>query len=330
MKKNELYTALRGIEPDPYMQERLRQKVVGNPKKRPVLRYAVTAACLAMVCLLSVWAVADRHTQQSEITESEPPVFINSFSIRAYAADRAASADDTPAAQTDFRIATPIPQAKIERGKLNTYEDNGITVSAYEVSYGGNGISFEAIGEHIKAVTISTQTGRLTYWDFQMIDEMQKNGAYYAAHFTLPQDCITGQDKTLYDQFKKLWESGALDAYKKMYFEGKSTNLRDYAHCSVKRLESGEIEVCLVAEETLAQVYQYGQVVTMHGQEGRKTFWRPETALEKAAEYPAIPFDKLPKDIVTMEVEFEDGTIQTKTIEIWFDKDGNTLIQELA
>ncbi len=329
MKKNELFTALQQIQPDAYMKERLRQKVLGEQKKRPPLRYAVTAVCLAAVCLLSVWVTADRHAQQPEVTESEPSAFINSFSIRAYAADRAMSVDGTPTAQTDFRIATPIPQARIERGKLNTYEDNGKTVSAYEVSYGGNGISFEAIGEHIKAVTIFTQNGHLTYWDFQTIDKMKENGTYYAVQFTLPQDCLTGQDKALYDQFKKLWESGALDAYKKTYFAGKSTNLRDYAHCSVKRLESGEIEVGLVTEETLAQVHQSGQVVTMRGQEGGKTLWRPETALEKAAEYPAIPFDKLPKDIVTVEVEFEDGTIQTKTIEIRFDKDGNTLIQAL-
>ncbi len=330
MKKNELYTALQQIQPDAYMKERLCQKVVGEQKKRPTLQYAVTAICLAAVFLLSVWVVADRYAQQPEVTESEPSAFINSFSIRAYAADRTVPADDTAVAQTDFRIATPIPQAKIERGKLNTYEDNGKIVSAYEVSYGGNGISLEAVGEHIKAVTISTQTGCLTYWDFQTIDKMKENATYYAVQFTLPQDCIIGQDKALYDQFKKLWESGALDAYKKMYFTEKSTNLRDYAHCSVKRLESGEIEVGLVTEETLAQVHQFGQAVTMRGQEGRKTLWRPETALEKATEYPAIPFDKLPKDIVTVEAEFEDGTIQTKTIEIRFDKDGNTLIQEIS
>ncbi len=330
MKKNELYTALQQIQPDAYMKERLCQKVVGNQKNRFPLRYAVTAVCFATVCLLSVWVVANCHTPQPEVTETKPSAFINSFSIRAYAADRTVSDDNITTVQTDFRIATPIPQATIERGKLNTYEDNGKTVSAYEVAYGGNGICFEAIGEHIKAVTIFTQNGHLTYWDFQQIDKMKENGTYYAVQFTLPQDCIIGQDKALYDQFKKLWESGALDAYKKMYFAGKSANLRDYAHCSVKRIESGEIEVCLVAEETLAQVYQYGQVVTMRGQEGSKVFWRPKAALEKAAEYPAIPFDKLPKDTVTMEVQFEDGTIQTKTLEIWFDKDGNTLIQEIS
>lgn len=115
-----------------------------------------------------------------------------------------------------------------------------------------------------------------------------------------------------------------------MYFKGKSTELQDYARCSVKRMENGEIEVCFVTAETLAQVHQYGQAVTMRGQEGSKTLWRPETALDKATQYPMIPFEELPKDIITAEVEFEDGTIQTKCIEIWFDKDGNTLIQELS
>lgn len=330
MKKHELYTALQQIEPDEHMQERLRQKVIHPQKKRPVLRY-ITAACLAAACLISVWVVADRNAQQPAPTQAESGAFMNSFSIRVYAADRANDDSNAAAVQPDFQLTTLVPQAKIERGKLYTYEDNGKTISAYEASYGGGQpLTFEVVGDRIKTVTVSSQNGYLTHWDFQLMHEMQESGAYYAAQFTLPADSMTGADQTLPEQFEKLWESGALDAYKNMYFKGKSTELHDYARYSVKRLESGEIEVCFVTEETLAQIHQYGQTVTMRGQAGSNVQWLPQAALDKVMEYPAIPFEELPKDIIILEAEFEDGTIQTKSIEIWFDKDGNTLMQEIA
>lgn len=335
MKKNDLISAFDEIKPDIYMKERLREKVLAEkPTKNTLLKPAI-AIIIATICLVSALNFS-KDNNKPIVNESKTTItnkIINSFTIKAYAS-AGNSVNEPDNKVTISPNGNTILDTQMQRERINRYRDeNGIEKIAYDVRYSGEACFLEASGENIKSVTFTSETTTFLYYDSVKRHEMEENGTYYTAVFNISGEYYKNTSKDFLDVFKTLWNNGTLDEYKEKYFKGKSTNLLDYA-IGISSLENGEMEIRLVSGEVTNSLQHRDKSITISAPNWNNSVfrltWHPDAAMKKAAEYPAVPFEELPKDIVTIDVEFENGEIQTKTCEMSFSEDGYLVIKELA
>lgn len=219
-----------------------------------------------------------------------------------------------------FRMGT----RRIQRGELGTYTHDGVTTKSYGVYGTGEGAFLTIDGDGIATVRIRAQNGAIDYtteaW-MRTRDDLHAKDEELGS-FTLPADGFPDDSEAAYDLLREKWEAGDFNDIldRLLGSRGLPYNMGYYAF----RIERG-------ADETAVFLHlgkSGGQDVTVdYAKEGRllRIDWDSRQATEEVGRYPAIPYEELTGDTLTIDVTFTDGSVVTKTIALSYDREGYLL-----
>ena len=104
--------------------------------------------------------------------------------------------------------------------------------------------------------------------------------------------------------------------------------LLDYYSLFTQPLDDGQVEVQLKLIRIPADKTAFTVDCAKEGA-FLSADWHDQTAYKAAAQYPPIPFEELPGDVVTIRVTFTDGQSVTKKVAISFNAQGYAVLELL-
>ncbi|MDE5995375.1 MAG: hypothetical protein K2G56_00470 [Eubacterium sp.] len=334
MKPEDLKNSMNSIEPNSYMETRLFAEIkdAEKPKKKSK-RLFKAAVCTALCCAVLVAGVgigipkkvisdSDTNVVQTENTN-------NYFVMSVYAAE------------SDKKTATPIDDKAVTLPDFKLKKEFGSDGLELRGSSENSGIRIS--GENIKAVKFKCQTGPLDVWDLDMSEYLRENGKHYDIivpcsdeyKFHMP-------DEKLDIMFKHI-KNGDYDEYIK---DTKIGSRKDYEGVDVVYDEDGnEIGIGLVSKETYYKIFP-GSALDEWWTLKEYTFQNVLNKTEGIAEgvsldvfsynaqilfdNPDLSFSELPHDTLSIEVIFNDGSVQNASYDFSFNDNGELVVQRIA
>lgn len=262
----------------------------------------------------------------------------NSFKVFACAAEnnnpaKAASLkiDESKKIELKFNTETEVPYGKISKGKLMSYvNEKGEKIKEYEVTFNST-FRLGWNGANIKSVTCTSINGELNYFDVDMLKKMKDNEEINICKIVFPNSKVGTNlsQENIIKTFYRMWKSGELDEYKNKYFGGKDIDLKNYGYSYGTDYTTGNSYIAIhKPEQKTPPYFQSGSKVKVNSnKDGVFVGWVPVKAMDiLKKENSSDNYKDLPSDTITADVEFEDGQIITKTINLSFNKEGNLVI----
>lgn len=264
----------------------------------------------------------------------------NSFTLTAYAMANSNRMDilRDPAVKQESRTQLApnakvmMPSGKIVRGKYSSYRDEkGTLHESYEAGFDG-GTGFICSGENIESVTFTSVNGELKYWDTDLARELEAKGELYICRIPIGGTKIKPNGAN-YEEIKRAFnemlEKGELDEYKNKYFGGRNIDLDDYeVEFRGGISEDGTEGRFMIIRDRNKNPYPYIKTgKTIEAKADRVVSWTPVKAIEKVMSIEQLKYEELPGDSVTVVVKFKDGQVQTKTVMLSFNSEGNIIAE---
>ena len=334
MKPEDLKNSMHSIEPDSYMETRLLAEIQDAKKaKRKSGKWVKAVVCSALCCAVLVAGVGigipKKVVNENNETVVETKNADNYFVMSVYAAEsdkkNATPIEDKAVALPDFKLRKEFGSDGLE---LHGSSENGcIRIS----------------GKNIKSINYKCKTGVLDVWNLDMEEYLKKNGKYYDIivpcsdeyDFHLPEEKL--------DIMFKHIKNGDYDAYIK---DTKIGARKDYEAVEVVYDYYGdgkELGIGLVSKETYHKIFP--------GPENWTEFkeYTFENVLNKTEEIgegvsldvvscnfqafidnPDMSFSELPHDTLSIEVTFNDGSVQNADYDFSFNDNGELVVQRIA
>ena len=314
-------------------------EVQGKDRFRPrkmALRSGISFAVIMImvsICIFDGFPIGgqgqpSQGNQIAKVVKTHKQLQKNIFTLAAYAEENSNPNGKATINEESKTILKPNMKVQMPFGKIEKGEPYKTVISGIKYGTTFKGGCFECTGDNIELVTITSQTGRLQYFDVDMLKEMEAKGELYICRIPLPKEKIDppwGFEKVK-KVFYQMWSSGELDEYKNKYFGGKNINLDDYSISINERSEQGERKVFLVIADKVDGGPRYAKEgKTLEVKAGSKVSWGPEKAMEVLSTTDSVKYEELPGDTVTVTVKFIGGEIATQTVYLSFDKEGNVI-----
>lgn len=329
MKPEDLKNSMHSIEPDSYMETRLFAEVSSaeKPKKKSG-RLFKAAVCTALCCAVLVAGVGigipKKVISDSNENVVETENANNYFVMSVYAAE---GENKTPTPIDDKAVT--FPDYKLEK----RFGSDGLELHC-SAEYGSIGVS----GENIKTVKIKCETGTLEVWNFDLLNYLRDNGKYYDVIVPYSEEYEIGGTNERLDIFFKHIKNGDYDEY----IKGKEIkSYDDYISADVVYdKDENKIGVGLVSKESYHKIHpssidgwqnfkEYTFENVLNKKDVDSIFsWDYDSG--EIFENPDMPFSELPHDTLSIEVTFNDGSVQNASYDFSFNDNGELVIDSVA
>lgn len=350
MKPDDIKKSLDNIKPDVYMQTRLAEKLSSaKPKKKPAKKKVLTAVSLSLCAVILVTGIGFGIPKNDDLSKSNGGTAEQNYRVNHM------FVLNVSAAETENSACTPIG-------------DDTVVLQDYKLSkeYGSDGLELrghsesglEISGENIKSVRYKCETGELSIWDFDMRHYLIQNGAYFDiivpyteeyAHKSVDErlNIMVGHIQSGdYDKYFTGAEKKSSDSYAgvdRIYYD----DLEYYGITLDFDMDTGNIAedsvvaLGLVSKEAYAKLsplsesgekrsyikeYTFNNVLNKNSEIGIAS-WCPN--VDAVFENPDMPFSAIPHDTLTIEVTYNDGTVQLQQYDFAFNDNGELVIEKL-
>ena len=330
MKPEDLKNSIHSVKPDSYIETRLLAAVkdAERPKKknRSVFKAAV---CTALCCAVLVAGIGIGIPKKAIIDSDENVVETennNYFVMSVYAAE------------SDKKTATPIddhtvvfPDYKLEK----RFSSDGL-----EIHGSSDSSDFGISGENIKTVKIKCKTGTLHVWDFDMLNYLRDNGMYYdvIVPYSAEYEHHTVDERL--DIMYKHIQNGDYDEY----IKGKTIKPYDEYRGAdfVYDKDDNVVGVGLVSNESFYKInpsgkdwqnfkeYTFKNVLNKTEDIIGSVFSWNYGGAEILFDNPDKSFTALPHDTISVEVTFNDGSVQYASYDFSFNDNGELVIDRIS
>lgn len=332
MKPEDLKNSLNSIEPNSYMETRLFAEVSSaeKPKKKNGKLFKA-AVCTALCCAVLVAGVGIGIPKKvisdsnSNVVETENNN--NYFVMSVYAAE---GENKTPT-PIDDKIVT-FPDYKLEK----RFGADGLELHC-SAEMGSIGLS----GENIKTVKIKCETGNLDVWNFDLLNYLRDKGEYYDVIVPYSDEYENGGTNERLDTFFNHIKNGDYDEY----IKGKKIKpYNDYISADeVYDKDDNVIGIGLVSKESYHKIhpslgrpwqnfkeYTFENVLNKKDVVGNNVFSWNYGGAEILLDNPDLPFTALPHDTISLEVTFNDGSVQNASYDFSFNDNGELVVERIA
>lgn len=332
MKPEDLKNSINSINADDYLETRLFAKVSEAEKpKRKNKKMFKAAVCSALCFVVLVAGIGagipkkDADNGNENVVASDVDYSGNYFVMSVYAAE------------SDKKEATPIddhtvilPDCKLEK----RWTSDGL-----EIHGSSNQSGFEIKGENIKTVKIKCETGTFDIWDFDMLNYLRDNGMYYDV---IVPDFAEYEHHSVNERLDIMYkhiENGYYDAY----IKGKDIKPYeqyagvDFIYDDSVGIDNNIVAVGLVSKESFYKVhpsandfkeYTFQNVLNRTEEVGSCFSWRP--TVDELFDNPDMLFSELPHDTISVEVTFNDGSVQYASYDFSFNNNGELVIDRIT
>ena len=345
MKLEDLRNGIDNIKPDPYMKTRLAQNILeAVPKKRSKRKLAIAAVSGFLSLAVLITGLGFVFSPQDN----------NDFDKMFVMSVRAADSDDSNYVPLDQNKIV-LPDYKISAG----YEDDG------NFHVNGESTNFIIKGDNIQSVRFDCETGHFDVYDFELQEYLIRNNEYY--EIIAPYTEEYGGDIINYGELKDIMfahiENGDYDEY---FLNSENKSADEYAdviyyihYNDVKEYgiklgfdidesnlnDFSIVGVGIISKETIYKVWPTLNIDNYDSADGIQHYtfqnlldkndgiceaisWSPNT--DDLSGNNNMPLSKIPHDTVTVEVAFNDGTVQKAKYDFSFNNSGELIIKTLA
>ncbi|MBP9988618.1 MAG: hypothetical protein KBT46_03890 [Ruminococcus sp.] len=327
MNNKDFYkNVMSGVRPSEQTVERIINMADTDIKKRNILKpILAVAVCVALIAteifaggVLSKKPLTEKNNN-SEASESISRLN-NVFILTAYAENG-----------EEVKSITDSGKYTIQNSKINAYYDND---GIYVVEMSGKS-NFEVKGDNIKSVRYQCKNGSFGHCvDFNKIEYLKEQNKYYDAIVPYSEDLQKLSDDELTEKVFENCENGKYDEYFK---EKKPVS----AYLKAEKIYNGEkiIGIGFLSAKTYQSVSSgnncndFTYINYLRSEEFLNyTYWSPDTTKLFGLDGKAsgISFDELEHDTFKITVEFNDGSLQTQSYDLGFNKNGNLEIQKIT
>lgn len=337
MKPEDLKNSINSVKPDSYMETRILAAVQDAEKPKKKNRNMFKAAvCTALCCAVLVAGIGIGipkkviSNSNENVISSDADYSGNYFVMSVYAAE------------SDKKTAMPIddhtvvfPDCKLEK----RFSSDGL-----EIHGSSDNSSFGISGENIKTVKIKCETGTLHVWDFDMLNYLRDNGMYYdvIVPYSAEYEHHTVEERL--DIMYKHIQNGDYDEYIKgktikPYDEYRGA---DFVYDDTAGIDENIVGVGLVSNESFYKInpsgkdwqnckeYTFQNVLNKTEDITGSVFSWNYGGAEILLDNPDKSFTALPHDTVSVEVTFNDGSVQYASYDFSFNDNGELVINRIA
>lgn len=328
MKPEDLKNGIDSIKADDYLKTRLFAKITEteNPKKknRKVFKALVSSAlcCAVLVTGLGI-GIPKLNNSSESLTSADVDYSGNYFVMSVFAAEN------------DKKTSTPIDDHTVvlPNYKINKEYDENSNFDGAAV-YGENGFSIK--GENIKSVKYTCQTGTFDAYDGGLKEYMIENNEYYDAVVPYSVEYEHHSVNERLDIMYKHIENGDYDKYIK------NENIKsyeeyagvDFIYDDSEGAEDNKIAVGLVSNESFdkwfnlhIKEYEFQNYYDW-SEDFANIDWTPD--LDYVMGNPENPLSDIPHDTISVEVTFNDGSVQYASYDFSFNDNGELVIDRIA
>lgn len=321
MNNRELYKdIMSGIQPSEQSVERIMDMTKESKKKFKLAPALALVACVAIVVTGVFGGTAiSAKVNPVDITTEKPPSK-NVFTITAYAGEGdnrvSKELDDDNIVLMDYRFT-------------RKYDKDG----AIEL-HGSGESSFSVTGENIKSVTYSCKNGEIDYmFDYNKIIYLRSIGKYYDVILPYLDEYKHSRDE--WEVFKEHFNNGEYNQY---FTNTEKKSIDEYYQAElVYDDDENIIGVGVITKETWDKVHDFGELKEYTFEnymnvntEFHSVYWEPnDDDIDKLVRDMSMGYDEIKHDTFTVTVEFNDGSTQSISYDLGFNKDGNLVIEKL-
>lgn len=334
MKPDDLKNSIDNIKADSYMETRLFAAVADVEKPRKKNRKMLkTAVCTALCFAVFVAGIGIGISKKSpngngeNIVASDVDYSGNYFVMTVYA-----SVNDKKSATPIDDHTVVLPDYKLEKriGLDGVFEIHG---SSENSNIGVN-------GENIKTVKIKCETGTLCVWDYNMLEYLRENNMYYDVIVPYSAEYENHNVDERCEIFLKHIKNGDYDEY----IKGKNIRPYDeYISADIEYDKDGnEVGVGLVSKESYYKIhpasavddwqtfkeYTFQNVFNLTEDIVNSVSWNDPIS-EEFLNNPDTPFTEIPHDTITLEVTFNDNSVQYASYDFSFNENGELVIERI-
>ncbi len=331
MKPDDLKNSLNSITPDSYMETRLFAEIkdAEKPKKKSGKLFKV-AVCTALCCAVLVAgvgigipkkAISDSNENIVETGENN-----NYFVMSVYAAE---GENKTPTPIDDKAVT--FPDFKLEK----RFGADGL-----ELHCSAENGNICMNGENIKTVKIKCETGNLDVWNFDLLHYLRDRGEYYDVIVPYSDEYEHLNVNERLDTFFNHIKNGDYDEY----IKGKEIKpYNDYISADeVYDKDDNVIGIGLVSKESYHKIHprsamddwwefkEYTFENVLNKKDVDNVFSWDYGGAEMLFDNPDLPFSALPHDTISLEVTFNDGSVQNASYDFSFNDNGELVVQRIA
>lgn len=336
MNKKEFKNAMSGVQPSEQTIERIMDMAQQKSKKRVRLAPLATAVVCLAVLVAGIFggnAITARMnvTKPNDTTNRVLNQAVNNvFNIVAYADE---NDEKKQIVLSDDNIV--LQDCKLTK----SYDSNG----QLEIRGSGNS-SFSVYGENIKSVKYSCETGGICFVvDINKVHYLQEQGKYYDVVLPILDEYKNIKTSQLFDVFEEHFKKGEYDKY---FTDVKKKSIDDYYNVVWvydddivdENGDSKIVGIGVVSNDTWNEV--------KGGHDGMKSYtfenyfnttepfsdfyWEcNQTDIDEILRNPEMGFDEISHDTLTIDVTFNDGSVQSVSYDLGFNSNGNITIQKL-
>lgn len=355
MKPDEIKNSIKNIEPDFYLESRLSEQVCTAAPKRQNKR-KLKAAVSFVLCMAVLIAGIGFGIPKKTADENQNPGTTaaansshgNYMFIMSVAAQENDGEDEKTYIPIDDDTLT-LPDYKLSVG----YDENG------EVElHGHSESSLSVSGENIKSVRYISELSGLYVVDWDLMEYLKMNDEYFEVVVPYSDEYKgkTNPDGRL-DIMMSHIKAGDYDRYftknekksRSKYYQVDDVYYEDIKYFGmtvnfdVDEGATDDLDIVglgLVSKETYERIfpgdgtstgdYTFENVLNKTSEIGAVS-WEGLSfeAVEVLFENPDFPLSQLPHDTLTVEVTFNDGTVQTAKYDFAFNDDGELVISKV-
>lgn len=303
----------------------------------------------------------ETHTDTSAPIE---PLVNNEFQVLAYTCDNNMSSLETGSAPEISKeivlnkSEVVLPEMTIKRGDYSEYTDSDGTLhQSYDCRLHNDSSSFKVIGNNIETIKYNSQNGEFSLWKVQKDTDYIESGNYYVAVMPLDEETVKtfgklnkwgNYDFNTEKYIKTYWNTEVFKNLREKYFKGKSQDYKDYGigcgtnYSMNREYKVGDETITVPIGQTAIHFTNPTQfedfhectnefTITYDQQEWNGDYicieYEPRNAEDEVMKYQPLKYEDLPGDIITVEVTFENGEVQKKTIETSFNEKGEIMMK---
>ncbi len=314
-----------GVQPSEQAVERIMDMANADNKKRnylkPILAVAVCAAIIVTGILARNVVTSKKKAFDNSVSMLENiPKVNNIFVLTAYAEDSGEEKSIKESCKYTMQTL-----------RITAYREND---GNYTVEMSGKS-KFGVKGKNIKSVRYQCENGCFRGCvDFNKIEYLKKQNKYYDAVIPYSEDLQKLSDSEF---IKKVFENYEKGEYENYFKEKKPVS--DYL--KAEKVYDGEniVGIGFLSTETYRSVSSENNCndFTYTNYFNSEEFlnyacWNPDAKELFSSDGAAsgISFDELGHDRLTITVEFNDGSLQTQSYGLGFNKNGNLEIQKIT
>ncbi len=318
MKPEDLKKSIDSVQADEYLKTRLLAKIADAKKPKRKKRKAFKMAASAVLCCTVLAAglgfgIPQRMIDEQTVQKPDMDTNGNLFILSVYAEE---NKEGTPV--TDHTVF--VPDYKIQKA----YDKNGDLEGIKGHSENGFYIS----GNNIQSVKYICKTGAFHVFDVALRDYLIENNQYFDAVVPYSDEYERGSTNMRADNFFKHMENGDYDAY---IDKSRIKSRDEYISADIiYNKNDKKTGIGLVAEANFEQWFRSNvkeyefQNYNETAEKFASIIWDPN--MDVFINAPETRFSEIPHDVITVEVTFKDGSVQTQQYELSFNDSGDLVV----